>query len=176
MKKDFNMMTIEDDEDFENSAKCWVFDNVYTDGDVKVRDHCHITEKKKRFSLRDCNISVKLNHKIPVVFHNLENYDSHLTMKELRKFSFKINVMPNGLEKYMSFSINNKLSFIDSFQFLGSSLDSLVKSLSKDDFNYFSKNIENKVLILLSKNDFNLMSDFEELKKNCLANKSFIVR
>ena len=97
-------------------------------------------------------------------------------MKELRKFSFKINVMPNGLEKYMSFSINNKLSFIDSFQFLGSSLDSLVKSLSKDDFNYFSKNIENKVLILLSKNDFNLMSDFEELKKNCLANKSFIVR
>ena len=97
-------------------------------------------------------------------------------MKELRKFSFKINVMPNGLEKYMSFSINNKLSFIDSFQFLGSSLDSLVKSLSKDDFNYLSKNIENKVLILLSKNDFNLMSDFEELKKNCLANKSFIVR
>ena len=35
----------------------------------------------------------------------------------------------------MSFGINNKLSFIDSFQFLSSSLDSLVKNLAKDDFN-----------------------------------------
>ena len=51
MKKDFNMMIIEGDEDFENSAKCWVFDNVYIDGDVKVRDHCHITEKNKGFHL-----------------------------------------------------------------------------------------------------------------------------
>ena len=40
--------------------------------------------------------------------------------------------MLNVLEKYMSFTINNKLSFIDSFLFLSSSLDSLVKNLSKD--------------------------------------------
>ena len=33
-------------------------------------------------------------------------------MQELGKFSFKINVIPNGLEKYMSFTINNKLSFL----------------------------------------------------------------
>ena len=26
---------------------------------------------------------IKLNHKVPVVFHNLKNYDSHLTMQEL---------------------------------------------------------------------------------------------
>ena len=37
-------------------------------------------------------------------------------------------------------SINNKLSFIDSFQFL-TSLAVLVKSLSKDDFKYLSKRI-----------------------------------
>ena len=37
----------------------------------------------------------------------------------------------------MRFSINNKLSVIDSFQFLSSSLDSLVKNLSNDDFNYY---------------------------------------
>ena len=24
---------------------CWIYDNDYIDGDVKVRDHCHITEK-----------------------------------------------------------------------------------------------------------------------------------
>ena len=55
-------------------------------------------------------------------------------MQELDKLDFKIDVIPNGLQKYMSFTINNKLSFIDSFQFLSSPLDSLVKNLSKDDF------------------------------------------
>ena len=58
-------------------------------------------------------------------------------MQELGKFSLKLNVIRNGLEKYTSFNINNKLSYIDSFQFLISSLDSLVKNLNEDDFNYF---------------------------------------
>ena len=33
----------------------------------------------------------------------------------------------------MSFTINNKLSFIDSFQILSFSLDSMVKNLNEDD-------------------------------------------
>ena len=49
-------------------------------------------------------------------------------MEELGKFNLKINVMPNGLEKYMSFSVNNKLRFIDSFQFFSSALDRLAKN------------------------------------------------
>ena len=48
----------------------------------------------------------------------------------------------------ISFSINNKLCFIDSFQFLSSSLDSLVKNLSKDDFKYLSQEFNNDVLDL----------------------------
>ena len=67
-----------------------------------------------------------LNSKIHIVFHNLKNYDLHLIMQELGKFNFKINVIPNGLEKYMSSSINNKLIFIDSFLFLSYTLGSLV--------------------------------------------------
>ena len=140
MKKHFNkdlVMAKKDNEDFENSTKFWICDNDYIDTDVKVRDHYLITGKYRGSTHRDCNINVKLNHKIPVVFHNLKDYDSHLIMQELGKFNLKINVTPNGLEKYMSFSINNKLSFIDSFQFLSSSLDSLVKNLTKDDFKYF---------------------------------------
>ena len=42
----------------------------------------------------------------------------------------------------MSFDINNKLSFIDSFQFLSTSLDSLVKSLSKDEFIVILKSLK----------------------------------
>ena len=79
---------------------------------------------------RDYNIKFKLNQKICLVFHNVKNYNSHLIMKEQAKFDFKINVIPNGLRKCVSFNINNKLIFIDSFQFLSSSLDSLVKILS----------------------------------------------
>ena len=46
----------------------------------------------------------------------------------------------------MSFMINNKLGFTDSFQFLSSSLDSLAKNLSKDDFEYLKKEFDNIVL------------------------------
>ena len=70
-------------------------------------------------------------------------------MQELSKFNLKINIIPNGLEKYISFTINNKLSFIDSFQFLSSSLDSLVKNLGKYDFKYLNQEFDNNVLDLV---------------------------
>ena len=74
-------------------------------------------------------------------------------MQELGKFSVKINVIPNGLEKYMSFSINNKLSFINSVQFRGSSLDSLCRN---EDFKYVSQEFNNDVLKLINQKRFYL--------------------
>ena len=102
-----------------------------------MTNHCHITGKYRGSAQRDCNINLKSSHKIPIIFHNLKNYDSHL-MQELRKFNLKISVIPNGLEKYTSFTINNKLNLIDKFQFLSSFLDSLVKNLDKEGFKYLS--------------------------------------
>ena len=55
----------------------------------------------------------------------------------------------------MSFSINSKLTFIDSFQFLSSSLDSLVKNLAKYDFKYLSQELDNNVLVLVKQKEFN---------------------
>ena len=52
-------------------------------------------------------------------------------MQEIGRFNLKINVIPNELEKYMSFTINNKVSFIDNFQFISFSLDNSVKNLGK---------------------------------------------
>ena len=57
----------------------------------------------------------------------------------LGEFDCKINVTPNELEKFMSFNINIMLVFIDIFQFLSFSLDSLLKNLVKDDFKDLSK-------------------------------------
>ena len=102
MKKHFNkdlVMTKKDNKDFKNSTKCWIWDNYYVDTDVKVRDHCHITGKYRGSAHRDCNINLKLNHKAPVAFLNLNNYDFHLIMQELGKFNLKIRAIPNGLEK-----------------------------------------------------------------------------
>ena len=67
---------------FENSSKCWICDDDCVDNDVKVRDHCHITRKYRGSTYRDCNIKAKLYHKIPIVFHNLKNYDSLLLCKK----------------------------------------------------------------------------------------------
>ena len=60
-------------------------------------------------------------------------------MQELGKFNLNMKVRTNELEKYMSFNINNTLSFINTFQFSSTSLDSLVKDLSKDHFRYLSE-------------------------------------
>ena len=61
----------------------------YADGDVKVRDHCHITGKYRDSVDRDCDIKFKLNNKIHIMFHNLKKYGSHLIMQELGKFYLK---------------------------------------------------------------------------------------
>ena len=62
----------------------------------------------------------------------------------LHKFNLKINVIPNGVEKYMAFFLNKKLVFIDSMQFMNSSLDKLVENLSDEDFKYLVKEFDSK--------------------------------
>ena len=47
-------------------------DKDYVGSDIKVIDHCHITGKYRDSTHRDCNINLKLNHKILIVFHNLK--------------------------------------------------------------------------------------------------------
>ena len=46
------------------------------------------------------------------MFHNLKGYDSHLIFKELSKFDVRVNVIQNGLEKYMAFTLNKNLLLI----------------------------------------------------------------
>ena len=172
MKKHFNkesVITKKDDKNCEKSTRWWTYDSNYVDDDVKVRNHCHITGKYRGSAHRNCNIKDKSYHKIPIAFHNLENYDSNFTMQELDKFDFQINIIPNGLEKYVSFIINKKLIFIDNdFQLLGSSLHSSVKNLGKDDFKYLSQESDSKVFDLVKQKAFyccEYVSCFEMFKE-----------
>ena len=57
------------------------------------------------------------------MFHNLRGYDNHLIIKEINKFDVKVSFIPNALEKYMAFTVNKNLVFVDSMQFMNCSLD-----------------------------------------------------
>ena len=97
-------------------------------------------------------------------------------MQELGKFNLKINVMPNKLENCMSYSINNKLGFIDSFRFLISLLDSLVKNLNKNNFKYLNEEIDNNVLDPVKQKGLypdEYMSNSEKFKEQLPSQEKF---
>ena len=107
--------------------------------DNKVRNHDHVTGKDRGSAHWSCNINVRLTKNVPVIFHNLKGCDSHLIMQEIGKFDVKVRDIQMVLGKYMDFTINKNLGFIDSMQFMKSSLDWLVKNLSNNYFKYLSQ-------------------------------------
>ena len=103
----------------------------------------------------------------------MRGYESHLIFKELDKFDVKIDVIPNGLEKYIY------IVFIDSMQFMNSSLDKLAKNLSDEDFKYLIKEFGSKNLELLKQRGaypYEYMNSFEKFnKKTWPAKKYFYI-
>ena len=126
---------------------CYVCENNFTNENREVRDHCHVTGSYRGASCNKCNLIMKLTKTIPVIFHNLKGYDSHLLLPELGKFNKKISIIPNNMQTYLPFSVGYKTSyfdeksgkqverefmnlrFIDSFGFMASSLSQLVTNL-----------------------------------------------
>ena len=51
-------MTIEDENNYQNSNDCWIC-NEKLDKD-KVRDHCHITCKYRGAAHSQCNLKLKI--------------------------------------------------------------------------------------------------------------------
>ena len=96
-------MSEEQEHLFQQSNSCQICEKLIDNDDEKVRDHCHITDKFRGAADWSCNINLRLTKKVPIIFHNLRGYESHLTFCELDKFDVKISVIPNELEKYMTF-------------------------------------------------------------------------
>ena len=129
MKKEFNKplrMTKENEKEFKKAEECYICNKKYTDEDIRVRDHCHITGNYRASAHQECNLKLKVNPeevKIPVIFHNLRGYDSHFIMQEIgaivknhaytnkkgEKCQMNINAKPNNMEKYMAFMLGNHL-------------------------------------------------------------------
>ena len=154
-----------------------------------------ITGKFRGSAHQDCNLKLRIKPdgiKIPVIFHNLRGYDSHFIMQQIgeiaNKYAYQnkkgkeqpltINAIPNNMEKYMVFMLGNHLTFIDSFQFMSSSLDKLVSNLPKDDLIYTSKVFKGKRFNLMSQKAFTHTTSWiaskSSIKRNYLLRISSI--
>ena len=184
-------MTEVDDQHFKTMDGCHICGEKYTDKDVHVKDHSHTTGKFRGSAHQECNLKLRIkpeDNKIPVIFHNLRGYDSHFIMQQIGEIAKKpaytnkkgekqdlnINAIPNNMEKYMAFILGNHLTFIDSFQFMSSSLDRLVSNLPKDDLIYTSQVFKGKRLNLMSQKGvypYDFMDSFEKFDQTELPTK-----
>ena len=193
MKKHFDKplrMTEVDGKEFKKATTCHICDKKYTEKDIRVRDHCHITGKYRGSAHQECNLKLRINPeeiKIPVIFHNLRGYDSHFIMQEIgaivkkhaytkngKEIKMDINAIPNNMEKYMSFMLGNHLTFIDSFQFMSSSLDKLVSNLPAEALKYTNKRFQKEKFKLMTRKGiypYDYMDSFEKFNKTELPTK-----
>ena len=131
--------------DFIQCTACPKCRKPFSESNKKVRDHDHITGEYRGALCHTCNSRLALKRNIlPVIFHNLKNYDAHLIIKHgIGKFKhWKLSVIAQSTEKFMTIrakvpvgesktgkTIFFDIVFLDSFQFMSSSLSSLVKNL-----------------------------------------------
>ncbi|GBM23420.1 hypothetical protein AVEN_188767-1 [Araneus ventricosus] len=173
-------MTTRDLEEFQKATHCnfckkWL-------GKDQVRDHDHLSRKYRQALYNKCNLQLKQRKMIPCIFHNLRNYDGHLIMQGLGKLQdHEIDVIPNNMEKYISFSIRRRkenhvtLQFVDSFQFLNTSLQKLVENLDHSKFSIMQSCISSPHRDLLLKKGiypYEYMSSFSKFVETQLPPRS----
>jgi len=113
----------------------------FTKNNYKVHHHCHVTGQYIAPVCNNCNLQLK-NRKfgnksfIPLFMHNARSYDSHFIIKNLHNANAKVQVIPTNSEKFLAVQIDS-IRFLDSFQFLSSSLDKLVSTMARDNTDKF---------------------------------------
>ena len=141
------ILSPEEQHAFDRATHCHKCNVAFTQEwkQAKVRDHCHITGKYRRPLCNLCNSRLRLKRNVlPVVFHNFKGYDGHLICKQAigEMPGWRLSVIPTTHEKYMSLRASIEVGktkkgrkryfqilFLDSFQFLSSSLAALVDTL-----------------------------------------------
>ena len=145
------VFTEEDEKQFNKASDCWICGEKL--GNDRVRDHCHYTGRYRGAAHNKCNLNYSKPKGVPVFFHNLSGYDSHLFIKNLGSFNKKetLECIPNNEEKYITFTKNIivgqyknkkgetkdrtfKIVFKDSLKFMPSSLEALANNQPKDGF------------------------------------------
>ena len=143
-----------------------------------------------RKAVVSCSLKYRKPNFTPVVFHNHSGYDSHLFIKNLGFNEGNIHCIPNIEERYISFTkkiqvgsytkkeetkpLHHQIRFIDSFEFMATSLDKLVNNLPKDAFNNIKRYYADNKLSLLTRKGvypYEYMNSPERLKETQLPPK-----
>ena len=189
-------LTYEEEKDFKSVKVCHICEQEFGDyekaGEIfKVRDHCHFTGKYRGAAHNQCNLKCRKPLILPVVFQNLQGYDSHLFIKQLAKVSGDLSCVPSTEEKYISFSkkikvgeynsrkkgialpIKFEIRFIDSFKFLQTSLANLVSNLQPSDFKNLNRVIKENTSLLTRKGcyPYDYVSSIDILQETKLPSK-----
>ena len=144
-------LTVRQWRDFESATKCHICSKVVQPQDRRVRDQNHLTGKNRGPVHSSCNSLFQINPKnikIPCIMHNLRLYDPHHILSTVKPRHGDISVIPNTSEKYTFFTIGD-VTFIDSFQFMlssiGSPSDNLTDVQFKETMHYLKSDYEGTV-------------------------------
>lgn len=148
-------MTEADEKRFRDADHCHICEEKFTAGDVRVRDHSHITGEFRGSAHNQCNLRYQESRHVPVVFHNLSRYDAHFIIEKISTCcKGGISAIPLNDELYISFTQIFpsskvdfpkfiKLRFIDSFRFMPSSLDYLASLIPSEKKKILHNNFQN---------------------------------
>ena len=140
----------------------------------KVRDHCHLTVKYRgpAHSNGNINVTQKQSNFIPFIFHNFSNYDCHMVFKKLvdkKKDKVDFEIIPKTNEEYISVTYGC-IRFIDSYRFLSSGFDSLVKTIvdnsNKTLGNLKKENVDNDDILNIADEIVEEDKTIKDLKKD----------
>ena len=171
-------MTAQDKENYAKASTCHICKKYVVDSE-SCADHCHLTGQFRGKAHKKCNIKYSKQKKIPVIFHNGKNYDTHFIFSKSGNalVDRKLYVIPQNTERYLTFSIDY-FNFIDSYAFLHGSLSTLVENLynnSPDNFKYLIQNFPNEeqrnLLYRKGTYPYETMTSFEEFEKKNLPTK-----
>ena len=185
-------ITVQEQKDFDACTHCPRCKAKFDDKHKKVRDHCHITGKFRSALCHSCNSKLYISRrKLTVVFHNFKCYDAHQIIKHgLDKFThWKLSVIPQTKEKYMSLTaripvdvtregktVYFNVVFLDSYQFMSSSLDKLSKNLDSFPFTDVLKrdypNLNNEIIQRKGVFPYSYFNSLSKLQESCLPPRS----
>ena len=154
-------LTDEEQTKYSRATVCENCKQQFSHDNWKVHHHDHLTGTFLFPCCNNCNLQLKTTRThynsdqffLPIIFHNLKNYDAHFIIKSFeRKYVEKhgkdnkityedIKVIPLNSEKFITFQIGN-LRFLDSYQFLSTSLEELVSLLFKSGKENFVETIK----------------------------------
>uniref|UniRef100_A0A1I8IWK3 DNA-directed DNA polymerase n=1 Tax=Macrostomum lignano TaxID=282301 RepID=A0A1I8IWK3_9PLAT len=147
--------SVQEEEQFQTATHCCLCEKVLDDD--RHFHHDHLNGKFLGAACPSCNESAVLKRDfLPIFFHNFRGYDSHLLCSTVigRMKHWELSVIAQTKERYMTLEARipiesvydsskdrlvpkfMRLRFLDSFQFMASSLAQLVRNLTPVDCHY----------------------------------------